>query len=757
MSDSVVYRIVIDPDGAISGTREVRDSVDDIGDGLDDVTQKTDGFGAKAVAIGTIAAQAFTRISGRIRQTITESIELGQRQEQAEQRVRALVESTGMAAGFTAEQLFNMASQMQSITTFGDEQILESQAKLLTFRRVSEDAFERTMRAAMDLSAAGFGSLESTVNLLGRALNDPIQGLQSLTRVGKTFTDEQKEQIATLMESNDLYGAQKVILQEIEGQVQGTAEALAQTDTGAIQQMNNQIGDLQENIGLLIMRGTGPLVREITETVNQLNRWLGTPISRELQEEQIRVNALVSSIMDHNTTADRRNDLIKELRKIQPDLVEGLDSESVSAEQLRDRLREVNDQYVERIILQGQSEEVENNARRIGQALNQQARVEIALREQLIKSAQDQGLAIENFVTKPIEEQIRIAKEAIFVDEETYRSSSRRQTAYARLTGFVARYNRSVRVVQEAEIDAAEQAEKHRQIREMLGLTFDNTAKKAEASAGRVKETYDQNLDDFEAFTEQHGMTHEQFVAMIERQANESSNRISEVEGNVHDQSMENIEERRRRKIEAANDEIAQAQRVEEAVLRSEQIKTMAILRSIEQQIMYANSVGEAIHSIIEAALAETVAHAIRSSFATSGNPILGFAMAGIGAALARRAFRTMVPRFADGGWPDGPGGERDDRIHVRVSKGEHITNAASARNMVSVLNFGNASPENAAMVNRIFHNNTSHSERVIHHHSSGGSDPVVVHFSGEVRGDRISLVKDRADKSRSRATLEVF
>ena len=51
--------------------------------------------------------------------------------------------------------------------------------------------------------------------MLGKALQDPIKGITSLGRAGVIFTQGQKDQIKTLVESGHKMGAQKVILKEL--------------------------------------------------------------------------------------------------------------------------------------------------------------------------------------------------------------------------------------------------------------------------------------------------------------------------------------------------------------------------------------------------------------------------------------------------------------------------------------------------------------------------------------------------------------
>jgi len=58
-------------------------------------------------------------------------------------------------------------------------------------------------------------------------LENPVKGVTALAKAGTTFTDQQKEQIRIMVESNDLLGAQELILTEVESQYGGAAEAAA--------------------------------------------------------------------------------------------------------------------------------------------------------------------------------------------------------------------------------------------------------------------------------------------------------------------------------------------------------------------------------------------------------------------------------------------------------------------------------------------------------------------------------------------------
>lgn len=175
--------------------------------------------------------------------------DLAERQIASEARLAAAVRATGMAAGFTAKQLQEQAAALQAVTTVGDEEIMELQAILVTFRKVQGDVFQRAQEATLDLATILQTDAKSAALQLGKALQDPERGVTALTRAGVGFTDQQKEQIKFLIQTNQLQRAQALILDEVEGQVAGVARAMALTDAGKLKQANNILGDMREKLG----------------------------------------------------------------------------------------------------------------------------------------------------------------------------------------------------------------------------------------------------------------------------------------------------------------------------------------------------------------------------------------------------------------------------------------------------------------------------------------------------------------------------
>lgn len=189
------------------------------------------GGGLKA-GIGVAAgALAFVKGLDVVRDFTTDSIAEARESQQVGAVTTQIIKATGEAAKVSADQVGDLSTAISNKTGVDDEAIQKGANLLLTFKQVRNEVgegnkiFDRATAASVDLSKAGFGSIESGSKMLGKALNDPIKGISALSRAGVTFTDQQKDQIKTLVESGDVLGAQKIILGEVEAQVGGVAAA----------------------------------------------------------------------------------------------------------------------------------------------------------------------------------------------------------------------------------------------------------------------------------------------------------------------------------------------------------------------------------------------------------------------------------------------------------------------------------------------------------------------------------------------------
>jgi hypothetical protein len=225
-------------------------------------------FGKVAAAGALVAGAAAVALGKKL-------FDAGEAASTANARIESIAETVGLfgdEAGDVSGRLVKLAESQAKLTGVSRSTIKETSALLLTFKGVAASAdeaggtFDRAQAAALDLAAAGFGSATGNAQALGKALQDPTKGLTALTRSGVTFTEEEKERIKVLQESNRLGEAQELVLAAIEGQVQGTAEATA----NGSDKLRESFGVLVDNIALALAPTFDKLVVIVGKVIERL-------------------------------------------------------------------------------------------------------------------------------------------------------------------------------------------------------------------------------------------------------------------------------------------------------------------------------------------------------------------------------------------------------------------------------------------------------------------------------------------------------
>ncbi len=186
---------------------------------------------------------------------------------QAETKLNAVIKSTGGIAGKTTDELVDMSAQLQKKTTFGDDVIQGAQGLLLTFTEVRGEIYDQAIPAILDMSTMLGQDLQSSALLVGKALNDPIKGMTNLRRVGVAFTEEQIAKTKELVAAGKVQEAQQMILNELQVEFGGQAEAAATKGLGPMKQMQNNLGDLMEQFGKIIVEGLTPFFNWLSKLV----------------------------------------------------------------------------------------------------------------------------------------------------------------------------------------------------------------------------------------------------------------------------------------------------------------------------------------------------------------------------------------------------------------------------------------------------------------------------------------------------------
>ena len=327
---------------------------------------------AAAVAVGFLSV-------------VNKAISAAKNQAIAEGQVANAVKRTGQQAGYTAKQLFNMASQLQKITGIGDEDILSNVTnQLLTFSNITGVAFNRAQKAILDINAViakgDTGSLTSQAIQLGKALNDPVTGLSSLTRIGITFNDQQKEQIKALQESGDLLGAQTIILDELNKEFGGQAEALNKA-TGGTKAFTTAWGDFLERVGKPLLKILTPILSALTNIISPVQEVITELDGAKSSTAELSTNfdILTSRLLQLKnqtslTSTEKKilKDTIDELNKTYPNYFKNIDLEKSKYDDVKTSITDARialDKYVDSVIAAAVIKDLKDNIADVGKKL----------------------------------------------------------------------------------------------------------------------------------------------------------------------------------------------------------------------------------------------------------------------------------------------------------------------------------------------------------------------------------------------------
>jgi hypothetical protein len=211
---------------------------------LAEVGESSENLSGKLGALGAAAAAAFAGFSA----SIMGAVYAFRQQEQASIQVNAIITATGGIAGVTAEKVNELAESLSKETTYSRTAVTEAEAMLLTFTRVGSEVFPQATEATADLAAGMHIGLTEAAAVVGRALQSPENAARALRAAHIQLTASQQAQIKSMIQQGDTAGAQKVILDELEGRYGGLSKAAAQ-GTGVFLQVKNVMEDLTQAIG----------------------------------------------------------------------------------------------------------------------------------------------------------------------------------------------------------------------------------------------------------------------------------------------------------------------------------------------------------------------------------------------------------------------------------------------------------------------------------------------------------------------------
>ena len=278
--------IIADAAKAISGLGKLEGAAGKAAKGTESAGSKLGGF-AKAAAAAAGAA-ALGGLIAVVKTGVAEQKDFLAGQAQLANGIK----STGNAAHVSVAGLESLASSIQGYSGQTDDSIVASEKLLLTFTGIhnaagkNNDMFDQATKMTADMAAKMGGDASKYAVQLGKALNDPTKGITALTRVGVTFTEQQKKSIKSMQASGNTIGAQKVIMAELRKEFGGSAKAAGETLPGQLTRAKRSFEDVSQSLVAslmpilvilvnFLMKNVMPAFKTLADFVTANIAWIG--------------------------------------------------------------------------------------------------------------------------------------------------------------------------------------------------------------------------------------------------------------------------------------------------------------------------------------------------------------------------------------------------------------------------------------------------------------------------------------------------
>lgn len=209
------------------------------------ITALTTLFNRNAASIAAVLA-AMTGFSVLFAQ----SAKVSQEAEKQMFRVNAQLEILGDSAQVTGAEINAMAHSIAGATLLSAKEVRDAAGALIEFGGIGRSQLADVTKAAQGMSVVFGGNLQGNIRKFGRAIDEPVEGLQRLERFGVILTDSVKEQIKALSQQGKKMEATNVLLRETAG-LQAAAEAEAKGLAGAYDTVSGNLDILFESLFLV--------------------------------------------------------------------------------------------------------------------------------------------------------------------------------------------------------------------------------------------------------------------------------------------------------------------------------------------------------------------------------------------------------------------------------------------------------------------------------------------------------------------------
>jgi hypothetical protein len=265
----ILGKITLDDSDANDRIQNFSDSTDALGSVFEHLGTVADFVWAQLIVKGIEAAISAIEEAGQaVYEFLQQAVDAAAEEQDVFAQLDNAVSNLGWNAAMTTDQMSDLANQIGALTPLGHDAALAGENLLIRFNNIGHEVFPMVTQAAADLSAATGQGLAGTMRMLGRVLEDPAAGMNSLRRMNIVLSDEEKAHVKSLEAQGKTYDAQVFILKKIEEAYGGAAVAAGQTFHGQLAILHDGFEQLQETLGAAFL----PIMTDVVSTFDRIAR-----------------------------------------------------------------------------------------------------------------------------------------------------------------------------------------------------------------------------------------------------------------------------------------------------------------------------------------------------------------------------------------------------------------------------------------------------------------------------------------------------
>lgn len=382
MADEVVVKLQAENDQYNKEFQKSTKITEGLGESVDGVNKEVKTLGKESKTQTGKAGKEFEKFGRRVNQVIA-ALAIKQFigsivQTTAEfQKLQAVLENT-LGSRSAADRAFRNIQKFAATTNFSVLELTDS------FVKLTNQGFQPTV--------AELGNLGDLANSTGKSFDQLAEAIidaqvGEFERLKEFGIRAQKEGdnvkftfkgVETQVKfTNSAIRKYILGLGDLQG-VSGSTAKISETLGGSLSNFKDALDNLFFSLGdsdSLLGSFLQKFIKLGTATINSLAP--SEKLSDLIRKQQEELNVLVTRATNAAIAEDDRRKVIDEIQKRYPDFLTNLNKEKVSNEQLSARLRQVNKDFVDRIVLQQQQEKLQEQAAIVAAANTKAAQAQI--------------------------------------------------------------------------------------------------------------------------------------------------------------------------------------------------------------------------------------------------------------------------------------------------------------------------------------------------------------------------------------------